>query len=168
MDKLFQSLGRRIRELRTAKGWSQERFAEICGVHRTYMGHLERGEKNASLGSVARVAKAFGIALSELLSGIDVEQPATANGQPDETQPIKTSSKVGRSGDIARVLEELQVERQTFREAVLALKEVALNQSGRGGSRTRRLATRSRSGEKHNHSTSPEMKKSTPESDKDV
>jgi transcriptional regulator with XRE-family HTH domain len=168
VDKLFQALGRRIRELRTTKGWSQERFAEICGVHRTYMGHLERGEKNASLGSVARVARAFGIALSELLSGIDVEPASTDDGRPGETQPVKSSSKVGRSGDIARVMEELQVERQTLRDTVLALKEVALIQSGRGGSRTRRPASRSRSGEKHNRSTSPEMKKSTPASDKDV
>lgn len=168
MDKLFQALGRRIRELRTTKGWSQERFAEICGVHRTYMGHLERGEKNASLGSVARVARAFGVALSELLSGIDMESASTDNGQPDETQTVKTSSKVGRSGDIARVLEELQVERQTLRETVLALKEIALNQSGRGGSRTRKVAARSRSGEKHHRSTGPGMKKSPPASDKDV
>jgi transcriptional regulator with XRE-family HTH domain len=168
VDKLFRSLGQRIRELRTAKGWSQERFAEICGVHRTYMGHLERGEKNASLGSVARVAKALDITLSELLSGIDVEPASTDDGQPDETRPAKTSSKVGRGGDITRVLEELQVERQTLRDTVLALKEIASNQSGRGGSRTRTVVTRSRSGENRNRSSSPEMKKSPPESDKDV
>ena len=95
MDKLFRSLGRRIRELRTAKGWSQERFAEICGVHRTYMGHLERGEKNASLGSVARVARAFEITLSELLLGIDVEPTSTDDGQPDETQPARPHPKLG-------------------------------------------------------------------------
>jgi hypothetical protein len=132
------------------------------------MGHLERGEKNASLGSVARVARAFEITLSELLLGIDVEPTSTDDGQPDETQPAKTSSKVGRSGDLARVLEELQVERQTLRDTVLALKEVALNQSGRGGSRTRKVATRSRSRKNHNRSGSPEMKKSASESDKDV
>ena len=53
------------------RGWSQEAFADIAGVHRTYMGHLERGEKNLSFLSILRVANALGVTLSELLAGLE-------------------------------------------------------------------------------------------------
>lgn len=71
MDDLLRRLGRRIRDLRTAHTWSQEEFADVCRVHRTYMGHLERGEKNVSITSIVRVSAAFGITLSELFTGVD-------------------------------------------------------------------------------------------------
>ena len=61
VDELLQRLGRRIRDLRTQRGWSQEQFADVCGVHRTYMGHLERGEKNLSFSSIVRVANALDV-----------------------------------------------------------------------------------------------------------
>ena len=71
MDDALRRLGIRIRELRTRRGWSQEAFADIAGVHRTYMGHLERGEKNLSFLSILRVASALGVTLSELLAGLE-------------------------------------------------------------------------------------------------
>jgi len=71
MDDALRRLGIRIRELRTQRGWSQEAFADVAGVHRTYMGHLERGEKNVSFLSILRVANALGITLSELLAGLE-------------------------------------------------------------------------------------------------
>jgi transcriptional regulator with XRE-family HTH domain len=71
MDDALRRLGIRIRELRTRRGWSQEAFADIAGVHRTYMGHLERGEKNLSFLSILRVANALGVTLSELLAGLE-------------------------------------------------------------------------------------------------
>jgi transcriptional regulator with XRE-family HTH domain len=71
MDDALRRLGVRIRELRTRRGWSQEAFADVAGVHRTYMGHLERGEKNVSFLSILRVANALGVTLSELLAGLE-------------------------------------------------------------------------------------------------
>jgi transcriptional regulator with XRE-family HTH domain len=71
MNDALQKLGIRIRELRTRRGWSQEAFADVAGVHRTYMGHLERGEKNVSFLSIVRVANALGVTLSELLTGLE-------------------------------------------------------------------------------------------------
>jgi transcriptional regulator with XRE-family HTH domain len=70
VDHLLKRLGQRIRELRNQKGWSQEEFADVCGVHRTYMGHLERGEKNLSFRSMMRVAGAVDVPLSALFSGL--------------------------------------------------------------------------------------------------
>lgn len=54
---LQRTIGRNLRAYRQARGLSQETFAEILGVHRTYMGGIERGERNLTLQSVERLAK---------------------------------------------------------------------------------------------------------------
>jgi transcriptional regulator with XRE-family HTH domain len=54
---LQRTLGRNLRAYRQARGLSQEAFAEILEVHRTYMGGVERGERNLTLQSVERLAK---------------------------------------------------------------------------------------------------------------
>ena len=58
--------GQRVRELRKAKGDSQEAFAQACGLHRTYIGDIERGERNVSLDNIARIAKALNIDIRDL------------------------------------------------------------------------------------------------------
>lgn len=59
--------GNRIRELRNEKQWSQETLADKTGFHRTYIGMVERGERNLSLRNVETLANSFGLSLSELL-----------------------------------------------------------------------------------------------------
>ncbi|TAD74147.1 MAG: XRE family transcriptional regulator [Oscillatoriales cyanobacterium] len=61
-------LGTRIRELRKARGLSQEAFAAECGLDRTYIGGIERGERNVAIRNLALIAKSLGISMSELLS----------------------------------------------------------------------------------------------------
>jgi transcriptional regulator with XRE-family HTH domain len=56
-----------IRRLRREKGWSQEQLAEQCGLHRTYIGAIERSERNIGLDNLERLAKAFDIPVSTLL-----------------------------------------------------------------------------------------------------
>jgi len=68
---LQRALGERIRELRKKAGYSQEGFADVAGVHRTYMGTLERGEANVSLGNLQKISKALGITLSELFKTVE-------------------------------------------------------------------------------------------------
>ena len=53
---LQRLLGANLRRYRLARGLSQEAFADVVGVHRTYMGGLERGERNLTLRSVERIA----------------------------------------------------------------------------------------------------------------
>jgi transcriptional regulator with XRE-family HTH domain len=53
---LQRNIGRNLRAYRQARGLSQEAFAEVLGVHRTYMGGIERGERNLTLRSVERIA----------------------------------------------------------------------------------------------------------------
>lgn len=71
---LLKALGQRIRELRTQGGYSQEAFADKCGVHRTFMGTVERGESNLSFQNIARVASTLGVTLSTLF--LDLEGSA--------------------------------------------------------------------------------------------
>lgn len=64
-------LGNRVRELRRKKGFSQESFADHCGLHRTYMGGIERGEHNLTIQTALTIARGLGISLSKLFSGIE-------------------------------------------------------------------------------------------------
>jgi transcriptional regulator with XRE-family HTH domain len=63
-------LGSRIRTLRERRGWSQEEFAAICDVNRSYMGRIERGELNLTLESLEKVGRGLGISVSALLKGV--------------------------------------------------------------------------------------------------
>jgi len=54
---LQRTIGHNLRAYRKARGLSQEAFAEVLGVHRTYMGGVERGERNLTLRSVERIAE---------------------------------------------------------------------------------------------------------------
>ena len=74
MDVLGR-FGQRVRALRSERGWSQEDFAAECEVHRTYMGGVERGERNVSLVNIERIARALGMTLSELFEGVEHSKP---------------------------------------------------------------------------------------------
>lgn len=58
--------GKRVVALRKAIGISQEELSFRCGIHRAYMGTIERGEKSATLDTVEKVAKGLGVTLKEL------------------------------------------------------------------------------------------------------
>jgi transcriptional regulator with XRE-family HTH domain len=62
-------LGRNLRARRLAEGMSQEAFADKLGVHRTYMGGLERGERNVTLRTIERLAARLGTNALDLLTG---------------------------------------------------------------------------------------------------
>ena len=63
-------LGARIRELRTEMGLPQEELAEISGLHRTYVGSVERGERNLTLASIETLARSLRTSVSDLFRGI--------------------------------------------------------------------------------------------------
>jgi len=71
-DKTTREFGTRIRALRKELAMSQEELGEVAGLHRTYIGHLERGEVNPSLINILRVAKALKVDPSNLVSGLKV------------------------------------------------------------------------------------------------
>ena len=68
---IFIKFGERIRELRHKYYLSQENLAELTNLHRTYIGGIERGERNPSLENIVKISKALKISLSELFRGIN-------------------------------------------------------------------------------------------------
>ncbi len=75
--ELQRRLGGRVRELRQRQGWSQEELADYCGLHRTYVGSVERGERNATLGSLDTLAQALGVKISDVVKDLE---PSTTSG----------------------------------------------------------------------------------------
>ena len=67
MVSVLKRLGLRVRQLREARKWSQEDFAEKANLHRTYVSGIERGTRNPTLTVLSRIAEGFGITLDQLL-----------------------------------------------------------------------------------------------------
>ncbi|MHB8114725.1 MAG: helix-turn-helix domain-containing protein [Acidithiobacillus ferrivorans] len=64
-------VGTNIRSHRMKLGLSQEALADTCGLHRTYIGSVERGERNLSLDNIVKIARALQIQPSDLLEGVN-------------------------------------------------------------------------------------------------
>jgi len=80
MESIERRFGRRIRELWERAGWPQERLAEACGLHRTYIGGIECGERNVSLVNIERIAKALGLPIVDLSADAGASVKRRARG----------------------------------------------------------------------------------------
>ncbi len=65
--KILQQFGKRVRQERMERGISQERLGELARVHRTYVGMIERAEKNITLTNMEKIARALGMKVSDLV-----------------------------------------------------------------------------------------------------
>ena len=74
MSNIAKILGQRIRNYRMSQGLSQEKLAELAKCHPTYIGQLERGEKNATIESIEKIASALNITLSKLFEKLGKEE----------------------------------------------------------------------------------------------
>ena len=63
-----KKVGKRLRELRTAKGLSQEKFSFECGLDRTYIASIEQGRRNVSIANIEKIAIAFNISVSDFFN----------------------------------------------------------------------------------------------------
>lgn len=72
LSLIRQAFGDEIRRLRTERGISQEALADLAELHRTYVGSIERGERNISLDNIARLAKALNVPLATIFAPIRV------------------------------------------------------------------------------------------------
>jgi transcriptional regulator with XRE-family HTH domain len=61
-----------LRKVRLEKGLSQEALADLAGLHRTYIGSVERGERNISIDNIERLAEALGCRVTDLLNGGEI------------------------------------------------------------------------------------------------
>lgn len=67
-DNIVDTLAYNVRALRKEKGLSQEELANFCGLHRTYIGSVERGERNVTLSTLEALSEALEVTVIELLS----------------------------------------------------------------------------------------------------
>ncbi len=70
-EALAREFGALVRRLRLEKGLSQERLAELCGMHRNYVGAVERAERTPSIVAAHKLAKALGTTLSSMFSELE-------------------------------------------------------------------------------------------------
>lgn len=65
--QILVQFGKRVREERMKRGYSQERFGELAKVHRTYVGMIERAEKNITLTNMEKIARALKLKVNDLI-----------------------------------------------------------------------------------------------------
>jgi transcriptional regulator with XRE-family HTH domain len=84
VSEITKRFGLRVRRLRKDRGLSQEKLAFDAGIHRTYLGSIERGERNPTLKNITRIARALGVSLAELFAydagGAEAAPPARPDG----------------------------------------------------------------------------------------
>lgn len=106
MSDIKKILGQRIRRYRTAKGLSQEKLSELSGCHPTYIGQIERGEKNATIESISKISAALNIPLSKLFEQLGEEKTAASN-IPLECYEFISSKSEAQQKQILRILMEI-------------------------------------------------------------
>jgi transcriptional regulator with XRE-family HTH domain len=70
MEDIRVRFGKALRQKRTRLGVSQEAFADMCQMDRTYIGGIERGERNVALVNIEKIAKALQISIAQLFRGV--------------------------------------------------------------------------------------------------
>lgn len=70
-EKMLRVIGQNLRKARLAKGWSQEQLSFESGLHRTYVGAVERGERNITVINLRKLATVLGVNLSSLVKGTE-------------------------------------------------------------------------------------------------
>lgn len=96
MSELSSEIGKRIRNYRTQLKLSQEELAERCSLHPTYIGQVERGEKNATIESISKIAGGLNVPLSTLfenLEGTAVSERSCAGEAYDLIQALSVDSQ---------------------------------------------------------------------------
>jgi len=71
LEPILTQFGSRVRTLRQARGWSQEKLAEVCGLDRSYISLVELGKRNLTLKTMGVFARHLGVKVSDLTRGVD-------------------------------------------------------------------------------------------------
>lgn len=85
MFSSLQAFGDRVRLLREQRHWSQEELADRCELHRTYIGGIERGERNLGVLNVFKIARALEVEPAHLFVGLDESGNGTQELQDDSS-----------------------------------------------------------------------------------
>lgn len=106
---IAEKFGQRIRSLRKERGMSQERLAEKSGLHNTYIGQIERGEKNPSLESIEKLSKGLDISVAELFETFAEKPQSTSaikklNEMIEKLPPKTIENLVKMVADLIKIL----------------------------------------------------------------
>ncbi|MDP3297657.1 MAG: helix-turn-helix transcriptional regulator [Thermodesulfovibrionia bacterium] len=71
MSDIKKIFGKNIRLIRESMNMTQEKLSDLCGLHRTYIGSVERGERNISLENISKIARALNVKISDLFNEIN-------------------------------------------------------------------------------------------------
>jgi len=124
VSDLLVHLGKRIHDLRAVRKWSQEEFAHVSGFHRTYVGQIERGEKNMSFDNLAKVADALGVTMSALLDGLE-NGPETTVKLPRAEAGGRAAKEVAhRALETQRLVKRLKLQHAEMNRTILALEDL--------------------------------------------
>ena len=105
MSDMIKTIGHRLRNYRQQSGLSQEKLAELSGCHPTYIGQVERGEKNATIESIAKIAEALNISLARLFEKLDDKADYSPNF-PLQCYEFLTSKSAAEQEQLFRILLE--------------------------------------------------------------
>lgn len=103
MSKLSIEIGQRIRSYRLQNGLNQEELAEKCGLHPTYIGQVERGEKNATLESVSKITNGLSLPLSKLFENMGSE--ADIENYPAEAYDLMLSLPTDEQEKMIKIMQ---------------------------------------------------------------
>ena len=106
MSEIAKTAGQRIRSYRLQLGFSQEKVAELSGCHPTYIGQVERGEKNATLESIEKIAAAIDVPLSKLFDKIGCT-PDDSTDIPVKCYELLLTKSKSEQEQIYRIILEL-------------------------------------------------------------
>ena len=111
MGKLdYNKIGRRIRQVRKAKGWSQGTLAQKCGISMSFLGHIERGTRVMSMDTFAGICRALEVKADELLWGIPCPTEAGLSGMWDTSKSEKDADSYMMYTKIMKSVAEIMSE----------------------------------------------------------
>ncbi len=99
-------IGQRIRNYRLQIKLSQEEIAERCGLHPTYIGQVERGEKNATIESIGKISSGLGIPLSRLFENLDISNDIKTN-YPAQAYALVQSLDLNEQKKLVGILRDI-------------------------------------------------------------
>ena len=103
---LAVEIGQRIRNYRLQKKLSQEELAELCGLHPTYIGQVERGEKNATIESINKISAGLEISLNTLFENIE-SSSNTKNNYPSQAYNLVQSVPLTMQEKLVEILQQI-------------------------------------------------------------
>ena len=106
MSSLSLEIGQRIRNYRLQKKLSQEELAERCGLHPTYIGQVERGEKNATIESISKISAGLKISLDTLFENIESTN-ITENNYPLQAYNLVQSLPQTTQEKLIEILQQI-------------------------------------------------------------